>query len=257
MSMAALLTTRQVQEMINVDKSTIYRMADDGRLMGIKVGKQWRFPADQLAEKLGGTVAIGPAAGPHDLHRLIIPEAAQAIADMVADLLGVMAVVTDIDGRALTAVSNPCGFFAAVAGGPQGAQACIDGWRRLGFDIGAEPELATSHLGFLCARSFITIGSEQVGMVIVGGVTPDDWPPHPDEVTRMATILHTPVDVVAAHIHQTYDLDEGERRWVLRVLPQISDLISRLATARSELLGKLDQIAALAAGAAQRTGRST
>ena len=39
--------------MINVDLSTVYRMAEDGRLPAIKVGRQWRFPADRVAELLG------------------------------------------------------------------------------------------------------------------------------------------------------------------------------------------------------------
>ena len=42
------LTARDVQELIRVDRSTIYRMAESGRLPAIKVGRQWRFPADAV-----------------------------------------------------------------------------------------------------------------------------------------------------------------------------------------------------------------
>lgn len=38
------LTARDVQDLIRVDRSTIYRMAESGRLPAIKVGRQWRFP---------------------------------------------------------------------------------------------------------------------------------------------------------------------------------------------------------------------
>ena len=48
--MTTLLTTKDLQELINVDKSTIYLMAEDGRLPAINVGRQWRFPADQIGE---------------------------------------------------------------------------------------------------------------------------------------------------------------------------------------------------------------
>ena len=47
-----LLTAQQVQQMLEVDRSTIYRMAEDGRLPAIKVGRQWRFPAESIAELL-------------------------------------------------------------------------------------------------------------------------------------------------------------------------------------------------------------
>jgi excisionase family DNA binding protein len=38
-----LLTTRRLQELLRVDRITIYRMLNDGRLRGFKVGGQWRF----------------------------------------------------------------------------------------------------------------------------------------------------------------------------------------------------------------------
>ena len=38
--MSGLLTTQQLQELIRVDRSTIYRMAEDGRLPAVKVGRQ-------------------------------------------------------------------------------------------------------------------------------------------------------------------------------------------------------------------------
>ena len=43
-----LLTARQVQDVLHIDRSTVYRMAEDGRIPAIKVGKQWRFPSDEI-----------------------------------------------------------------------------------------------------------------------------------------------------------------------------------------------------------------
>ncbi len=44
--MTEMLTAKDVQELLQVDRSTVYRMAETGKLPCIKVGKQWRFPAD-------------------------------------------------------------------------------------------------------------------------------------------------------------------------------------------------------------------
>ena len=68
--MTTFLTTQDVQELLHVDKSTVYRMAEDGRLPGVKVGRQWRFPADRIADRLGidaGAESLGAdaAASPH------------------------------------------------------------------------------------------------------------------------------------------------------------------------------------------------
>ena len=43
-----MLTAREIQDLFQVDRSTVYRMAEDGRLPAIKIGKQWRFPAEQI-----------------------------------------------------------------------------------------------------------------------------------------------------------------------------------------------------------------
>ena len=48
------------------------------------------------------------------------------------------------------------------------------------------------------------------------------------------------------------DLRRCLLQWVLSLLPRISDLISLLAAARSQLLAKLDAIALLAGGFAER-----
>ena len=251
--MATLLTTRDLQALIHVDKSTIYRMAEDGRLPAIKVGRQWRFPSDQVAEVLGDSVAIpgvAEAAAPTgDLHVLLVPEAAQAVADLAADLFGVMAVVTDMEGHTLTAVANPCGYFEAIQQAPGAVAHCVEGWRQLGAEIDLEPKFIRSHLGFLCARTFIRVGTDLVGMLIVGGVTPKNWPP--DELTQRAIAddLGIHPAIIAAHIEETFYLDDAHQTWVLGLLPRFSDLISRLATARSQLMSKLEAIAALASGA--------
>ncbi len=50
--MVELLTPKEMQTLLQVDRSTIYRMAEAKRLPAIKVGKQWRFPADAVEKWL-------------------------------------------------------------------------------------------------------------------------------------------------------------------------------------------------------------
>ncbi|HEX9074887.1 MAG TPA: helix-turn-helix domain-containing protein, partial [Anaerolineae bacterium] len=38
-----LLTTKQLMDLLHLDRTTIYRMLNDGRLPGVRVGGQWRF----------------------------------------------------------------------------------------------------------------------------------------------------------------------------------------------------------------------
>lgn len=248
--MATLLTTKDLQELINVDKSTIYRMAEDGRLPAVKVGRQWRFPAEQVADLLGGVMTKPiPAASPHttgDLATLLVPETAEAVVELVADLFGVMAVITDMAGQPITDVANPNGYFSAIQNQPGAVEKCAQGWRELGADGGLESRFKASHLGFLCTRTFIRVGNELVGMLIVGGITPKDWPPNNEFLAGVAAELGVAVADLAAHADETYYVEEARQQWILGLLPRISDLISRLAAARNQLLDKLDAIAALA-----------
>ena len=250
-----LLTSKQVQEIFKVDRSTIYRMAEDGRLPAVKVGRQWRFPSDRVESLLGQSAEAAvpsPGNGPDpsaELDTFLPPDAAQAVADLAADLFGVMAVVTDMTGRALTTVSNPCGYFTAVYDSLYTPDRCSAGWRRLGEEIDLEPQFVPSHLGFLCARSFIRIGSNLAGMVIVGGVAPQQWPPSEEEIASVAAETGTEETTILEHIHEVYWIDQPHQDWIVRNLSRVSDLISLLADGHGRLVQKLDSIAALAGAA--------
>ncbi len=261
--MTTFLTSQEMQDLINVDRSTVYRMAEDGRLPGVKVGRQWRFPADRVAEQFGmaaepagsdagaTTAAAGAtsASAPHVEHglvELLVPEVAQSVADLTGDLFGVMAVITDLEGRPLTAVANPCGYYAAIANQPGAAEACLSEWRQFAEEPHVAPRFVRTHLGFLCARTFVWVDLKPVGMIVVGGVTPPTWPPPTALVEQVATEVGVEPDVLLGAVDQTWDVDLVEQRRILQLLPQMGDLVSQLATARSQLLHRLDAIAELA-----------
>jgi excisionase family DNA binding protein len=220
----ALLTARQVQLMLDVDRSTIYRMADDGRLPAIKVGRQWRFPADRVRALLavGGPAAPSPAwsdsptAGTTAATSAVQAAGVEAVvatsvAQVAADLLGVMMVVTDMDGHPLTAVSNPCPWFAERSGDPHLLDACIVEWQQLADDPDFEPHFAVGALGFECARAFVRSGTSLVGMVLVGGVAPPG----------------TDTDGF-------YQLDDDERHRVLVALPRVAAALSQIGPRGSQ-----------------------
>jgi len=258
--MTTLLTTRDVQALIKVDKSTIYRMAEAGRIPALKVGRQWRFPEDQLMAWLGERrtpVQDAGAAGPTDpgngLSGLLPPKTIQALADLLGDVLGTMVVITDMDGQPLTEVANPCGLFEAIQQVPGTLERCIEGWREFGEDVDLTPRFNPSHIGFLCSRGFVRVGAELKGMVIVGGIAPQDWPPAPDEIADLAAELDMPATEIEAHIDEVYYLDETHMEWIISLLPSVGTLISHLANERGHLVTKLEAIASLAGPAMTRS----
>lgn len=228
----AYLTTRDLQDLVRVDKSTIYRMAEAGRLPAIKVGRQWRFPEDAVLSWLG---AAQPPQGEAmhatpGLADVVSARIAQSLADLAADAMGVMVVITDMDGTPLTEVSNPCGLFRAVAAEASVLSRCVEMWRHYGEALDLVPRFGPSDFGFLCARAFVRRGSELLGMVIAGGIAPSDWPPTASQIASIAATFGVPSGTVAAHIEEVYRLTQEERVHVLAVLPRIGVLMSELAS---------------------------
>ncbi len=167
-----------------------------------------------------------------------------------------MVVITDMDGRPLTGVANPCGLFDAIQNVPGTLERCIEGWKEYGDDVDFTPRFVPSHIGFLCSRGFIRVGSELKGMVIVGGVATHDWPPSEERLAALAADLGMPADDLIAHADEVYYLDDAHLQWILSLLPSVGTLFSHLADERGNLVTKLEAIASLAAGPATTRSES-
>ncbi len=250
--MADMLTARDMQTLLQIDRSTVYRMAEAGQLPAIKVGKQWRFPAEQVETWLKGrSVTREPSPAPADLtadshlSTLLPLECVQLIQDVFAEMAGVMLVVTDLEGNPVTEVSQPCGLFCAISHVPHAVRTCIESWQPLGAALDLEPKLLPSSLGLLCARGLVRIGSELKGMIIMGGIAPENWPPPPEEVQAMALRHGVEPETLIAHLHEVYYLDETQRARLLALVQRIANVIAHIANERVTLMGKLAAIAQL------------
>jgi excisionase family DNA binding protein len=250
------LTSQQMQDLISVDRSTVYRMAEDGRLPGVKVGRQWRFPADRVAAQLGLSSAVGAMSAqrggerealggdPDDLGpmALLRRDDAQSIVDLIGESFGTMAVITDLEGNPITEVANPCGYYDAVADRPNAVAACLSEWRMFAEEPHVSPRWMRTHLGFLCARTFVWVDLKPVGMIVVGGVTPPDWPPPPEFVEVIADELEVSPQLLLDSVADTWDLDLADQRRVIRMLPQFGDLVSQLVTACGRAVDRHDPV---------------
>lgn len=267
--MANLLTTNEVQDLLHVDRTTIYRMVESGRLPAIRVGKQWRFPKPEIerwlrAQAAPSPVASGPASvesglsaaqkgtgptGPGDvgLRDLLPLTCAQAIQDVFAELLGVMIVVTDMVGQPVTQPSNPCGLYAAIIRNEEALAGCVRHWQQMAGAVSLEPKFAASEMGLLCARGLIRVGNELKGMVFFGGVAPDDWPPSEAQIEAIATHFGLSAELVRANLQAVYRLDRTQRDRVLGYVQRIADIFSHMLEDRKALFGRLQAIASLTA----------
>ena len=195
-----LITARQVQTMFGVDRSTVYRMAEDGRLPALKIGRQWRFRAEEIERLL----VASPRTAPSTATPPALSATAVAVVEVAADMLGVMMVAADMHGRPLTGVANPAPWFAARANDAECIAECIAEWKILADEPDFEPQFRTGQLGFQCARAYIRSGTLLVGMVLAGGVAPR-----------------------GVESDELYQLDDDQRSRVLAALPKVAAALSR------------------------------
>lgn len=250
--MASYLTTRQIQDLLQVDRTTIYRMADSGRIPAVKVGNQWRFPQAQVQTWLkvnSGAVATVAETNTRDMlgdvARLLPVECVQQIQDTFADALGVMVVVTDLDGQSLTRPSHPFGLYKLSEESPQAHRRCVDTWAQMARNPSMRPVFVPSPLGLLCARGLIRVGSEISAMLVVGGIAPETWPPDESGLRSIAEYLELDYEAVSAQADDVFYLDANEQERLLPFVQRIADIVAHIITERKQLFDKLDSISEL------------
>jgi len=255
--MSDLLTTSQVQNLLQVDRTTIYRMVESGRLPAIRVGKQWRFSRPEIERWLitaSSPAKPSPAPMQHapstamngsSLRELLPVTCVQLIQDAFADILGVMMVVTDMQGQPVTEISNPCGFYATLTRGSDALGQCVRTWQGLAANPSMEPRFYPSEMGLLCARGLIRAGRELKGMVVVGGIAPEVWPSEPEQLACLAETFGLSSAYVEANADAVYRLDKAAQDKALRSIQRIADIFSHIAEDRNALCGRLQAIASL------------
>ena len=249
--MSEYLTTRQLQEILHVDRTTIYRMADDGRIPAVKVGSQWRFPRRSIEgwlktqSPVGATVQDVPMQNGSELSKLLPIECVQRIQDTFADMLGVMLVVTDLTGQPVTEPSHPCSLFGMAERSPAAQHQCRQEWAALANQPSLQPTFSRSHLGLLHTRGLIRVGSELKAMLVVGGIAPTVWPPAPTDVARMAEYLDVAEAELTKALNGVFVLTNDQKQQVLGYVQRIADIVAHIMNERSVLFTKLRNIAEL------------
>lgn len=246
--MAEMLTAKEMQELLNVDRSTIYRMAETGRLPAIKVGRQWRFPSDLVRNWLRGQTSASPMPVPGgesgvvdaDLPSLLPVDCVRLIQEGFAEALGVMVIITDMKGMPVVGIGNPCRLLGAILNLPGAEPKLVENWRQLAHFIDLEPKLMRSDMGLLCARAMIRVGDELKGMVLVGCIAPDGWPPLPEEVDDTAERFGVDYETLEPFLSGVFYLDDERRARILSLVQRIANIISHIATDRAALMKRLE-----------------
>jgi excisionase family DNA binding protein len=183
-----LLTVRQVQDILKVDRITVYRMLKDGRLKGVKIGQQWRFHLSEVERLIGmdllkeSSIEVTPAPN-------FPTHCVQTIQDLFAEVSQISAVVINMQGSPLTEISHPTRFCQILMASAAGKNACLASWQAFARDSQAVNGAIGSKF-FTCQSGLQYVGAPifdkdtQVGLFLAGQFY---WqPPDPrEEVERI------------------------------------------------------------------------
>jgi excisionase family DNA binding protein len=167
--MEDLLTTRQVLEYLKVDRITVYRMLNDGRLKGVKIGQHWRFPRKEVERLLNGDAPL------EELEERPAPRSgfpthcAQTIQALFSEVGQMHGLIVAADGQPLTESTYPCSFCRLIQSSPAGMKACKATWRSVAQDTQSNnTEPLTCHAGLQYITAPILEGGEYMGRFISG-----------------------------------------------------------------------------------------
>lgn len=238
-----LLTARQVQDMLNVDRTTIYRMLKDGRLTGVKVGQHWRFSAREVNDMLAGNVRVDTEL-PVSVDILPL-HCMQPVQDVFAEIAEVGAVTTDRNGKNLTRISNSCDFCKLILGSESGRDACVRSWTELSEMNDKSSEFLPCHAGLQYTRSRIEVNGELIALLVAGQFYAE--PPSPEEeaqrIHTLATTYHIDESLLKQASKKISVLDERKVSQIGTWLEKVAKTFEQISTERAGLMSRLKQIA--------------
>ncbi len=243
-----LLTAKQAQELLKVDRTTIYRMLKDGRLNGVKVGNQWRFYASDLEEMLSGPRYVNQRSIPLDANILPL-HCMQPVQDVFAEIAEIGAVTADKEGRPLTRISNSCDFCKLILGSEEGRQACMASWRKLVEQRNSEPEFISCHAGLQYARARIEAEGELIAILVAGQfyLQAPNAEEEDERLRNLSQQYHIDKDLLKQASEQIPILEERKVAQISGWLERVARTFEQISLERANFMSRLRQIAEMSA----------
>jgi len=242
------LTTKQVQEFLKVDRITIYRMLDDGRLKGVKIGQQWRFSAGDVEKLLsGGCCETSRPAEPISASNFPT-HCVQAIQDVFADIGEIAAVTVDPNGQPLTATSHASALYQMLQSTPEGYQDCTGAWKsaieRQDFN-----QFIACPGGLQCVIAPVRVDGQPVAYLVAGQFRIQ--PLTCDQEAALVNELAQTCSLDPAALHEATEqvqiLNPARQAQVLSWPGKVAGTLESILAERTGLMNRLQQIAQLSA----------
>lgn len=256
-----LLTTRELQDLLQLDRVTIYRMVKEGELPALRVGGQWRFSAEAIDGWLAGQQgepaprlnAREPAPDLENLELddLIDVATLQAIQNQFAQLVGVAAFITDLEGQPFAPCSRCSQFCQIIHSRPEGMAACQASWRSIALLDQEGAAIHVCHAGIQYASAPVSVGQQRLGLVTAGQFFTEPPDPAAFRERALATGVRLGIsgEALAGAMDSLTILSHDQAMQITNLLQTIANAISSIGYQGYQARQTLARIAELTARA--------
>ena len=239
--MEDLLTSKQVQDLLKIERITVYRMLTDNRLQGIKIGKQWRFPASQFenflsTDKTSGQDVPSGSIPPLPIHCM------QTIQNLFSDLSQIGTLITDMKGNPLTELSNSCQFCQRMLASPAGQKACQASWKSMTQNRERQGWMQC-HAGLTYYFFALLDNGVPTAFLLAGQSRINQDALNSELSQRLSALLQLDEASVSALNHEINCLDINGKAQIERWVQKAAYALEGILAERAGLILKLQQIA--------------
>jgi excisionase family DNA binding protein len=240
-----LLTTKQIQDLLQVDRITVYRMLNDGRLKGVKIGNQWRFPQSEFdrltGEQAGELIVESNFTSISDFPS----DCVQNVQEIFAGILDVGAVTVAVSGEPLTQPTFCNPFCKLMLANPNSRTACQASWKKIALKTTGTAPVQICHAGLSYLRSSIKTENRTVAWLVAGQF----YISNPMKENEEERIIHL---AYKFGFTQTELLNAAQKIPVIKVgqlekvqewTPKVASTVQSILHERSDLTSRLQHIA--------------
>ncbi len=244
--MTDLYTVREVQQILKVDRLTVYRMLKDGRLQGIKIGHQWRFKKDGVDGILNGSVSATQMTDSQTDQGMPI-HCLQTIHNLVSEITGLDTIMLDPQGDLLTEPNIQSDFCKSIMKTSLGMEACKDNWAKFAMQSIIGEKHHVCHTGLHYTSMIITDQNMPVAVLLCGGYI--DQQPALEELLEKHKSMAGRWNLSLAELQQNFlklpVIDAGQRNKMNRWIASAKQAVESVLSERSRFIGRMTEIANL------------
>jgi len=245
--METYLTTKQVQDLFKIDRITVYRMLQDGRLKGVKIGNQWRFPQREVDRLLTGAVPEIEVESETESESIFPIHCVQTIQDLFTSVSRCTSLTVDNQGEMVTEISQPGPFCQLLLSTEKGKEICKASWKSMAEQINTRSEIFTSHAGLKFFGSVIISQNKKQGAFLSGEFyfADDDEIKTEEQVREIARKCGLPEQDLIDAAHQVRRLTKQEQEHLALQPAAAANAVESILNERGSFMQRLQQIANL------------